>query len=152
MRPTPIANRSDMPTAIKSRASNLILGFFALTVTMMAGCNSSPPANNKQAVANANTSQSNSSQASQAQQSTSPTTGAIEVNSVPTGARVLLVSTEGGGAGEPQPKGLTPATISGLAPGKYTVDVERAGYKFFQKEVDVKAGKTIKINATLQKH
>jgi hypothetical protein len=81
----------------------------------------------------------------------SKTTGSIEVNSVPSGARVLLVFTDEGGAGEPQQKGLTPVTIPGLSPGKYTVDLERPGYKFFQKEVTVKAGGAAKVTANLKK-
>ena len=64
---------------------------------------------------------------------------------------MLLVATEEDSAGEPQPKGLTPAMIGGIKPGKYTVDVEMPGYKFFQKEVNVKAGATVKVNAALRK-
>lgn len=79
------------------------------------------------------------------------TTGSIDVTSTPPGARVLLVTTDEGGAGEPQSKGITPATITGLAPGKYTVDLEKPGYRFFQKEVNVKAGKVSKVITTLKK-
>jgi hypothetical protein len=64
---------------------------------------------------------------------------------------VLLISNDESGAGEPQSKGLTPTTITGIQPGKYTVDLERPGYKFFQKEVTVKKGATVKISATLKK-
>jgi len=64
---------------------------------------------------------------------------------------VLLVSTGEGGAVEPQSKGLTPTTISGLAPGKYTVDLEKPGFRFFQKEIEVKAGSTVKVAAALKK-
>lgn len=55
------------------------------------------------------------------------------------------------GAGEPQAKGITPTTITDLAPGKYTVDLEKPGYRFFQKEVNVKAGSTAKVTANLKK-
>lgn len=64
---------------------------------------------------------------------------------------MLLVSTDEGGAGEPQARGLTPTTISGLKPGKYTVDLEKPGYRFFQKAVAVKEGKTVQIKAALKK-
>jgi len=37
------------------------------------------------------------------------------------------------------------------AAGKYTVDLEKPGYKFFQKEVEVKPGKTLKVDAPLKK-
>lgn len=120
----------------------------------LSACTTTPPTNSNQRSVNSNAAQSNASQAGAAknkpvQQST--TTGAIEVNSAPPGARVLLVATDEDGAGEPQQKGLTPATIPGLSPGKYTVDLEKPGYKFFQKEVTVRAGSTAKINATLRK-
>jgi hypothetical protein len=46
---------------------------------------------------------------------------------------------------------LTPTTISGVKPGKYTVDLEKVGYRFFQKEVTVKKGATVKVSATLKK-
>ena len=64
---------------------------------------------------------------------------------------MLLISTDGDGAGEPQPKGSTPTTITGVKPGKYTIDLERQGFKFFQKEITVKKGATVKISATLKK-
>jgi len=141
----------------------LIVGVIAQTA-----CSSGSTANGNKPVATANSSTANSkaansnssntnSAATAANQNkaTSPTTtgnvGTIEVASTPPGARVLLVATEEDSAGEPQPKGLTPAMIGGLKPGKYTVDVEMPGYKFFQKEVEVKAGATVKVNAALRK-
>ncbi|MEK6321701.1 MAG: PEGA domain-containing protein [Acidobacteriota bacterium] len=119
-------------------------------------CTIAPPTNSGQRNGNANAAQSNapqtnSSAAKPSRQPNQSTTGSIEVSSVPAGARVLLVSTDAGGAGEPQSKGLTPTTITGLEPGKYTVDLERPGYRFFQQKVEVRAGKTLKINATLKK-
>lgn len=97
-----------------------------------------------------NASQSNSS-AAKAKAQPDVTRGTIEVNSVPPGARVLLVSTDEAGAGEPQSKGLTPISITGLQPGKYTVDLEKPGYRFFQKEVVVKEGAVTRVNASLKK-
>jgi uncharacterized membrane protein len=64
---------------------------------------------------------------------------------------VLLIATDDDTASEPQSKGSTPTTITGVRPGKYTIDLERPGYRFFQRSVEVKAGKTLKINATLRK-
>jgi hypothetical protein len=130
-------------------AASFLVASFGLSA-----CTTTPPTNSNQPSVNSNAAQSNasparSSQNKPVQQST--TTGSIEVNSVPPGARVLLVSTDEGGAGEPQQKGLTPVTIPGLSPGKYTVDLERPGYKFFQKEVTVKAGVTAKVSANLKK-
>jgi len=124
-------------------------------------CTSATPANSNQPNSNqrsgntnskpSNAAQSNSSATKSTQPPNQSNTGGIEVTSAPSGARVLLVSTEGGLAGEPQSKGLTPAMISGLEPGKYTVDLEKPGYKFFQKEIVVKAGSTTKVAASLKK-
>ena len=77
--------------------------------------------------------------------------GSIEVTSTPSGANILLIATDEGGAGEPQPRGITPTTINGLAPGKYTVHLEKTGYRFSQKKIEVKAGSTVKVAATLRK-
>ena len=136
----------------------LILMFIGVSLAMGAACTTAPPANTNQPSTNTNTAQSNSnaassntSQAKPAQQSNQGSTGTIEVSSTPPGARVLLISNDEGGAGEPQSKGLTPTTITGVKPGKYTVDLERPGYRFFQRAVEVRAGKTLKINAPLRK-
>lgn len=114
-------------------------------------CATAPPANTNQPSVNANAAPSNSSQAKPPQQPDSSTTGSIEVTSVPPGARVLLIATDEDTASEPQSKGSTPTTISGVRPGKYTVDLEKQGYRFFQKDVTVKKGSTVKISATLKK-
>lgn len=126
---------------------------------MLAACGTTQQANNNQRGANAanasaaqsNTSQSNSSPAKPSTQPPVSTRGTIQVTSVPPGAKVLLVSTDETGAGEPQSKGLTPTSITGLQAGKYTVDLEKPGYRFFQKEVVVKEGAITKVNATLRK-
>lgn len=132
---------------------NLTASFLVASLGLSA-CTTTPPTNSNQRGANANATGSSAAQGGSSQNKAvkqSTTTGSIEVNSVPPGARVLLVSTDEGGAGEPQQKGLTPVTISGLSPGKYTVDLERPGYKFFQKEVSVRAGGTAKVTAALKK-
>jgi hypothetical protein len=108
------------------------------------------PQNTNQPSANANTAPTNSSQAKNAQPDNT-STGIIEVTSVPPGARVLLIATDDDTANEPQSKGSTPATITGVRPGKYTVDLEKQGYRFYQKEVTVKKGTTVKVVASLKK-
>ena len=133
--------------------------FLSVSFAAITGCVRTHPANNNQRSANAaqsnqatsSNSQSNSAPAKPSPQPAAKTKGTIEVNSVPPGARVLLVSTDEAGAGEPRSKGLTPTTITDLQPGKYTVDLEKPGYRFFQKEVVVKEGAVAKINATLKK-
>jgi hypothetical protein len=133
--------------------------FLSVSFAMLIACGTSQPANKNLRSANAanasgaqsNPSQSNSSPAKPNSQKAASTKGTIEVNSVPPGAKVLLVSTDEAGAGEPQSKGLTPTSITGLQPGKYTVDLEKPGYRFFQKEVVVKEGAITKVNATLKK-
>lgn len=140
---------------MKLRLRNLTRSLLVVSCVVSTACTTAPPTNSNQRNGNANAAQSNTPQtnstAKPSQQPEQSTTGSIEVTSVPPGARVLLVSTDVGGAGEPQSKGLTPTTITGLGPGKYTVDIEKPGYKFFQKEVEVKPGKTLRFSATLKK-
>ena len=136
---------------MKLRPLVLNLLFLGLGLAMESACTPAPPANTNQSNINTNAAPSNSSQTKPTQQSNQSTTGTIEVSSVPPGARVLLISNDEGGAGEPQLKGLTPTTITDIQPGKYTVDLERPGYKFFQKEIVVKGGKTTKVSGTLKK-
>ena len=63
----------------------------------------------------------------------------------------MLIADEGGGAGKPQLRGAAPTTIPDLEPGKYTVHLELKGFKSFQKAVEVKAGETVPVVATLQR-
>ncbi|HJQ69936.1 MAG TPA: PEGA domain-containing protein [Blastocatellia bacterium] len=77
--------------------------------------------------------------------------GSIRVESTPAGAEVLLITEAVGGAGPPEPRGTTPTTITDLAPGKYTIHLEKPGYKFFQKSVELKPGATATVTATLRK-
>lgn len=128
----------------------LIIVVLASGSAIHLACATGPTGNTNQPIVNANAAPSNSSQAKPAQQPDNAT-GSIEVTSVPAGARVLLIATDDDTASEPQSKGVTPATITGVRPGKYTVDLEKQGYRFFQKEVTVKKGSTVKISATLKK-
>lgn len=77
--------------------------------------------------------------------------GSIRVESTPAGAEVLLITEAVGGASPPESRGTTPMTITDLAPGAYTVHLEKPGYKFFQKSVQLKPGATATVKATLKK-
>lgn len=77
-------------------------------------------------------------------------TGAIEATSTPSGAQVILIEITEAGAGEPKPRGVTPTTIT-IPPGKYTVHFEKTGYRFFQKEINVKENQRVKVAASLRK-
>ena len=133
----------------------LTLLLVGVSIATHMGCSKAAPANTNKPSANANTSPTNTSPTNSSQtkptQPDDKTTGSIEVISTPPGARVLLIATDADTAGEPQSKGLTPTTITGVRPGKYTVDLEKQGYKFFQKEITVKRGSAVKIAATLKK-
>ena len=77
--------------------------------------------------------------------------GTIEVASTPPGATIMLISLEEGASGPPRPRGSTPATLSGIPPGKYTLHLERVGYTYFQKKIVVKPNAITKVAATLRK-
>lgn len=141
---------------MKTTFQILIVLFLSVSFATITGCGRTQPANDNQQSTNANSPQSNTTQSNAAPakpsaQPSASTKGTIKVNSVPPGARVLLVSTDEAGAGEPKSKGVTPTTITDLQPGKYTVDLEKPGYRFFQKEIVVKEGAVAKVNATLKK-
>ena len=64
---------------------------------------------------------------------------------------MVMIREEEGSSGDPERKGSTPVMISGVAPGKYSINLEKPGFKPFQKEVEVKEAKTVKITATLKR-
>jgi hypothetical protein len=136
---------------MRETSERLIKMLLGVSLAVATACTATSPTKSTESNANLGATQSNVSKNATGKKP-DKTTGAIEVTSVPPGARVLLVPTDEAGAGEPQSKGLTPTTIEGLEPGKYTVDLEMPGYKFFQKEVVVKAGAATKVTATLKKH
>jgi PEGA domain-containing protein len=141
---------------MKQPSRLLTILLLVLGVTVQMACSTAPPANSNQPKANqqpvnANTPPANASANKSATGSNNSTTGSIEVTSVPPGARVLLIATDEDTASEPQQKGSTPTTITGVKPGKYTVDLEKPGYRFFQRSVKVSGGKTVKISAPLKK-
>jgi PEGA domain len=130
-----------------------LMTFFvaACTAVKPGGDGKATSPNTNQSAANSNASQAPAANKIPPSSPSPQGTGSIEVTSTPPGARVLLVPIDEGGASEPQPHGVTPTLITGLYPGKYTVDLERPGYRFFQKNVVVKANSTAKVNAALRK-
>ncbi|MEI6293620.1 MAG: PEGA domain-containing protein, partial [Methanomicrobiales archaeon] len=73
--------------------------------------------------------------------SAAPTTGAISVSSVPTGAMVYL---DGVSTGH-----VTSTTLTGITPGSHTVVVKMSGYDDATQPVTVTAGVTIPVSLTL---
>jgi len=73
-----------------------------------------------------------------------PGTGDLQVSSVPSGGAVYLNGDF---------RGVTPQDdsldIVNLAPGSYTITVEKAGYQNYATPVTIQAGKIVQINAAL---
>ena len=67
-------------------------------------------------------------------------TGSLKVNTIPSGASILLDGIA---------KGVTPDTISGLKPGVYTLVLEKEGYADYQKNVTISAGRPTTVTAIL---
>jgi uncharacterized membrane protein len=128
----------------------LLQSIIALSL-LSAACSETAPANNNQVNGNANVAQSNQTNSNLAQKAQQKNTGSIEVISAPPGAGVTLIPTDETGAGTPRSYGLTPTTITDLTPGKYMVNIQKNGYGYFQKEVEVAVNKAVKINASLKK-
>ena len=133
------------PTRYFLTRSFLALNLFAIA------CTGTLPANNNQTNTNANVAQPNPANNNASHKTPQANMGGIEVTSVPPGAGVTLIPTFEDGAGTPRAYGLTPATITDLAPGKYTINVQKTGYGYAQKEVEVAANKTVKVNLPLRK-
>ena len=128
----------------------LIQSFIALSLFTIA-CSPQETANNNQTNDNANVAQSKPANSNSSQKAPQANMGSIEVTSVPPGAGVTLIPTSEDGAGAPRSYGLTPATITDLAPGKYTINVQKTGFGYAQKEVQVAANKTVKVTLSLKK-
>jgi len=69
-----------------------------------------------------------------------PTTGTLEVTSVPSSATVRL---------DGVPIGNTPLTRSGVTPGLHTVAVSKSGYETETRQVTITAGATSTVSVTL---
>ena len=67
--------------------------------------------------------------------------GSISVASKPTNAKIYLDGKE---------VGITTETITGLEPGKYTVEVRMEGYEVWSKSVEVEGGRKKTLTAVLQ--
>ena len=131
-------------------------GIILLCTCFVAGCNTT--GNSNQSSSNSPASVRTSPVISNANKppsgaalAPSPAGGTIVVASTPSGATVVLVREEEGGAGNPERKGSTPVTVNGVAPGKYSITLEKTGFKYFQKEFEIQENKTIKINANLKR-
>lgn len=123
----------------------LIMAFIVLTLLIFAACATPSPD-----TGNRNTSAPPASPAPPVV-SEMTNTGSIKIQSTPAGAEVLLITEAVGGASPPEPRGTTPTTITDLAPGTYTVHLEKPGYKFFQKSVQIKPGETATVTATMKR-
>ena len=73
-----------------------------------------------------------------------PSTGSIQVNSIPTGAAVWL---DGNNLGQE-----TDCTLTDISPGSHTVQLIRDDYEDYVETVTVTAGQTTTINANLTLH
>lgn len=134
---------------MKATRCFLIQSFIALNLFTIA-CTTISPANNNQANGNTNVAQSKPVNSNASQKAPQANMGIIEVASVPPGAGVTLIPTSEDGAGLPRSYGLTPTTITDLTPGKYTINLQKVGYAYAQKEVEVGANKTVKVNLSLK--
>ncbi|HKP86999.1 MAG TPA: PEGA domain-containing protein [Blastocatellia bacterium] len=132
--------------------SYVIRSFFVWSLFVLAACSPvTPTGGNNQNTGNANTAQSKPANGNSSPATKQAKGASIEVTSVPPGAGVTLIPTSEGGASLPQSYGVTPATIPDLAPGNYTVHLEKTGYKYFQKEVKITGNETVRVNAPLKK-
>lgn len=141
---------------MRNISRSLITSLLALTAIALIACASPPAEENKNDGASGSQPGSDSSQPKVANEGTplsqqSEGTGSIQVTSDPAGAHIILIEEDEAGAGAPKPRGVTPATLTELAEGKYIVHLERPGYKFFQKNVKVVANQTAKVKAKLRK-
>jgi len=110
-----------------------------------------PAANTNGATASATNANANANANAGAATKSKPGTGSLDITSVPTGAGITLMPTSEDSDGEPRAYGPTPATINDLAPGKYTLNLHQNGYKEFRREIEIKAGDTVRVNAALKK-
>jgi hypothetical protein len=69
-----------------------------------------------------------------------PTTGSISVTSAPTGAEVYLDNAF---------RGLSPMTLDSMSPGTHAVLISLSGYQDWSSQIQVTAGQTTQIAATL---
>ncbi|HVG21355.1 MAG TPA: PEGA domain-containing protein [Blastocatellia bacterium] len=142
---------------MKKLFSVMLQAFAASALAITTACTEAPTAgNNNQTNGNVGLQAGGNANAAEPAKGSAPAkaeqtgTGSIEVKSTPPGARVILIALDEEGA-EPQQRGSTPTTLTDIPVGKYTVDVEKTGYKFYQKNIKVQENKTVQVNASLQK-
>jgi len=70
--------------------------------------------------------------------------GSIQVNSTPIGAQVYLDGND--------TEKTTNCTLTDLSPGNHTVKLTKEGYEDYEQTVNVTAGQTVTVNATLNSH
>ncbi|HWP41802.1 MAG TPA: PEGA domain-containing protein [Blastocatellia bacterium] len=126
-----------------------LLALFTMTAAFLNGCAEAP--NETDANENKGAASTPQAQPGAAQTEAARQTGSIKIASRPGGADVLLILEDESGAEAPQPRGKTPTLITDLSPGKYAVHLEKSGYSPFQKSVEVKAGETTAVTATLKR-
>lgn len=134
----------------------LITPFFAVATAVLVACANPPAEENKNADTSVRSAQQSNSSEPKVLRENTPTAqvegpGDIEVNSDPPGAQVLLIEENEAGTSPPKPRGVTPTKITGLPAGKYTVHLEKPGYKYYQKNVKVVPNQTVKVNTKLKK-
>ena len=122
---------------------------FALAFVVLTACVAPPAAEENKNAGNANASQQSQSGTGLIKAQTG--LGNIQIVSKPAGASIILISDEEGGAGQPQPRGTTPTTLTDIAPGKYAVHLEMPGFKPFQKSIEVKPDETVTVKTQLRK-
>jgi hypothetical protein len=69
------------------------------------------------------------------------TTGSVFVNTIPPGAVLILDGTDAG---------LSPVTLSGIAPGNHTINAAKEGFGTSVREVQVIAGETANVDISLE--
>ncbi len=74
----------------------------------------------------------------------SPTSGDLDISSSPSGASVYL---NGGYQGETRTSG--PLYLTGLSPGSYTLLLKKTGYLDYTTAVQIEAGSTVPVSASL---
>ena len=132
--------------------------FLALMMAIFNGCAEGPAEVENANANNSNASAQQAGGADQSQplirpnQSVNKDLGQIKVVSNPTGAVIMLISEDEGSTGQPRMRGSTPTVISDVEPGKYAVHLELRGFKAFQKSIEVKAGESTTVKATLKKN
>ncbi|HLG17829.1 MAG TPA: PEGA domain-containing protein [Blastocatellia bacterium] len=130
-----------------------VRGFFAavlcIALNVVIACTRPPASPNQNSAPDPGAATSTGQQTADVPRAAIVESGTIEVTSTPPGATIMLIEEDA--SGPPRPRGSTPAMLSGITPGKYTVHLEKTGFRYFQKKIEVKAGETAKVAANLKK-